>query len=249
MKIFYSSLILSAFAVFTPIGLSQGSVTCPTVWINGPTSDSAANEPLVFTARVTRLNPTAQPKFRWEISAGTILSGQGTPSVTIDTTGLGGVTVTAKVIVEGMATDCPKGASRSASILPLGIACGLPFDTYGDISIDDEEARLDNFAIQVLNDETSTGYILFYAGRSSYEEEGTERLKRAKEYLVRKREMPPERIITIDGGYREDFTIILIVAPSKANPPVAMPSLSPPEIELTKPRPKSPAKRPRTNPY
>ncbi len=237
MKLLYRSLILLPFAVFTPIGLSQESVTCPTVWINGPTSDSTANEPLAFTARMTRLNPTAQPKFRWEVSAGSILSSQGTPSITIDTTGLGGITVTAKVTVEGMATDCPNEASRSCNILPPGFACSLPFDTYGDIGFEDEKARLDNFVIQLFNQETSTGYIFFYAGKRSYEGEAEERLLRAKNYLVKKRKITPERIVTIDGGYNEDLSVTLIIAPHGATPPVAMPTLSPGEIELTKPRP------------
>ena len=111
----------------------------------------------------------------------------------------------------------------------------MPFDQYGDIRFEDEKARLDNFAIQLLNFKGSMGYILAYAGKRTYEGEAAERLLRAKNYLVKVREMDPARIITIDGGYQEEFSVSLIIAPPGAIPPSAKPGLSPAEIELTKP--------------
>src|SRR6266536_2529177 len=36
------------------------------------------------------------------------------------------------------------------------------FDEFGDIKCEDEMARLDNFAIQLLHDTTTTGVIIFY---------------------------------------------------------------------------------------
>ena len=198
---------------------------------------------MVFTARLSGLNPTARPEFRWETSAGTIVSGQGSPSVTIDTVGLGGVTVTARVTVTGIATTCPTEASRSSNVYREGIVCALPFDSYGEIQFEDEKARLDNFVIQLFKAEAATGYIFVYAGRRSYEGEAVERLLRAKGYLVKVRKIDPKRIITIDGGYREDVEVSLIIAPQGANAPVPMPTISPGEIELTKPRPRDLVKR------
>jgi len=238
MKIPYHCLALVVLTFFAPsVGFGQVVKKCPTVWIAGPTTEVEAGTSIVFTAQLTGLNPTTQPKFRWELSAGTIMVGQGTASVTVDTTGLGGVVVTARVFVGGVSKDCPTQASRSSNVLPSGFVCGLPFDSYGDIGFEDEKARLDNFAIQLLNQETSTGYIFVYAGRRSYEGEAAERLLRAKDYLVKKRRIPAVRIITIDGGYKEDLDVTLMIAPQGATAPVAMPTLSPGEIELTKPRP------------
>jgi hypothetical protein len=48
-----------------------------------------------------------------------------------------------------------------------GFVCGLPFDTYGNIRFSDEKARLDNFAIQLQNQEDAHGQIIVYAGRKA----------------------------------------------------------------------------------
>jgi hypothetical protein len=189
------------------------------------------------------LNKPARPEYRWEVSSGTIVSGQGTPAITVDTVGLGAVVVTARVSVGGLSQACPTEASRSVSILPPGVVCDLAFDQYGDIRFEDEKARLDNFAIQLLNYKGATGYIFAYAGKQTYEGEAAERLLRAKNYLVKVRDMDPARIITIDGGYRQEFSVSLIIAPPGAAPPSAMPTLSPAEIELSKPRPRDLEKR------
>ena len=231
-------LVVLVAALFAPVYVhGQATSSCPAVWVNGPTSDVPHGKPIVFSARLNP-NATSRPEFRWEISAGTIVSGQGTASITVDTAGLGGVTVTARVMVSGIATLCSTEASRSANVYPEGIICGLPLDNYGDINFEDEQARLDNFAIQLTNEPDATGYIFVYAGRRTYEGEAEEHLIRARRHLVEYREIDADRVVTINGGYKEELNTILIIAPKGAAPPVAMPELSPHEIELTKPVPK-----------
>lgn len=249
MNMPHRHLALVALALLTPsVGFSQVTEKCPTVWVDGPSTEITVPTPIVFTARLTGLNPTARPQYRWDVSAGSIVSGQGTHTITIDTTGLGGSVVRAKVSVGGVSTTCETEASRSSTILPEGIVCGLPFDSYGDVSFENEEARLDNFAIQLLNQETATGYIIVYAGKRTYEGEAAERLLRAKDYLVKRRQIDPNRIITVDGGYKEDFGVTLIIAPMGAAPPSAMPTLSPGEVEFTKRRRKPVSKKAGTIP-
>lgn len=80
-------------------------------------------------------------------------------------------------------------------------------DTYHDVPIEIEEARLDNFAIALQEVSDSKGYIIAYAGRHARADEAQTRAKRAKNYLVNKRDIKTERIVIIDGGYREDFTL------------------------------------------
>ena len=200
----------------------------------------------MFIARLTGLSPTAQTAFQWEVSVGTILSGQGTPQLTVDTAGLGGQLVTAKVSIGGLATACSVEASHSYPI-PLPPPCGLAFDQYGRINFEDEEARLDNFAIQLFSFPKAQGYIFAYAGRDSMKGEAAKRLLRAKAYLVGSRQMPPGRIVTVDGGYKEEFQVDLIVVPPGAIAPIAMPTLSPSEVETLKVGPKSPARTARRN--
>ncbi len=199
--------------------------------------------PIVFTAKLNTVVPTANLEFNWQLSAGTITAGEGTASITVDTVGLGGQDLAATVEVFGLSTTCSTVATRSVSISQVWPGCNLPFDQYGDIRFDGDQPRLDNFAIELLNQKTSKGYIFVYAGRRTYAAEAAERLLRAKDSLVKVRKMDTARVITIDGGYMEDFYVDLIIAPPGAAPPYSMPTLSPTEIELTKPRPRDLVKR------
>ena len=116
--------------------------------------------------------------------------------------------------------------------------CGLAFDEFGDIKFEDEKARLDNFAIQLSMNEEQRGSIIVFAGRQTYENEAKERLKRAKNYLVNVRKIDPNQILTVDGGYREDFQVYFYIIPPGADPPSLEADVSHTEIQFTKRRPK-----------
>jgi hypothetical protein len=61
-----------------------------------------------------------------------------------------------------------------------------PFDFYSDIAFNDEKARLDNFAIFLLNEEPQyKGYIIVYAGQRARSGMAQVRAKRAKDYWSR----------------------------------------------------------------
>jgi hypothetical protein len=95
------------------------------------------------------------------------------------------------------------------------------FDEYGNIAFNDEKARLDNYAIQLQNDPTSTGYIIAYADRTGPVGQAEARAQRAKDYLVNTRGIDASRITTIDGGCRETLAVELFVCQSGATAPTA----------------------------
>ena len=134
--------------------------------------------------------------YNWTVSAGTITSGQGTSSITVDTKGTGGQTITATVEVGGVDPTCNRTASCSTPVKPKP-ALPRKFDEYGNIRFNDEKARLDNFAIQLQNEPTATGAIVGYG---SCDAEGTTRANRAKDYLVNTRGIDASRLNVIDGG-------------------------------------------------
>ena len=229
--------VLVTFVVST----AQSSDRCQILSVES-SAQADAGTSIVFSAKLNTVVPTAKPEFKWQISAGTIISGEGTSSITVDTSGLGGQSIEATVSVSGISTLCSTSATQSVAVLSPP-QCGMPFDEYGNIRFEDEKARLDNFAIQLFNQKSATGYIFAYAGKLTYEGEAAGRLLRAKNYLVKVRDMDPARIIVVDGGYQEEFRVTLILVLPGATPPLAMPTLSPAEIELTKPRPRDLAKR------
>ena len=63
-------------------------------------------QPVTFTASVTGGPEGFAPTYNWSVSAGTITSGQGTSTITVDTAGLGGQTVTATVSIGGADPTC-----------------------------------------------------------------------------------------------------------------------------------------------
>jgi hypothetical protein len=112
------------------------------------------------------------------------------------------------------------------------IICVLAFDNYGDIRFSDEQARLDNFAIQIDHEPKNTGYIIVYAGRKALVAEAQLRANRARDYIVNVRHIDPARVKAVDGGYREDLTVYLYILPVGATPPVAEPSIDPKDVQI-----------------
>ena len=127
------------------------------------------------------------------------------------------------------------------------------FDEMGDPSCDDAKARLDNFGVQLQQDPTTKGYIIFY-GRKSYR--NTVYNKRAKrymtaqilprrgeararmtpwiDYLISNRGLGASRVELIDGGYREESAMEFWIAPSGAKPPTPTPTLTEKEVKFRK---------------
>jgi hypothetical protein len=187
---------------------------CPSISVSCP-SDVEAGSPITFNASVT--GGPDSPTYNWSVSAGTITSGQNTSSITVDTTGLGGSSVTATVDVGGVEPACGRTASCTTSVRTIVRQEARKFDEYGDIRFNDEKARLDNYAIQLQNEPTSQGYIIAYG---TCEGQGQARADRAKNYLVNTRGIEAGRITTVDGGCRADLAVELWIVPTGANPPV-----------------------------
>lgn len=187
---------------------------CPNISIYCPDT-VAVGQPLTFTANVSGGTANVTPAYRWTISAGQITSGQGTTSITVDTTGLGGQAVTAKVEVLGYELDCAATCTAQVPQPPRP----KPFDEFGNIARDDEKARLDVFAIQLQNEPGSRGYIVVYPAATSKPNEAQRRADRAREYLVNTRGMDAGRVITLIGPQRDAFTVQLWVVPAGAEPP------------------------------
>lgn len=99
---------------------------------------------------------------------------------------------------------------------PSSMTPNSPFDDYGNICWENEQARLDNFAIQLQNQPTATGEIMVYAGRLSCVDEAKYRGNRGRDYLMKKRGVPSHQIIVKDGGFQQDVRTMLIIVPKGA---------------------------------
>ncbi|HSE16546.1 MAG TPA: Ig-like domain-containing protein [Pyrinomonadaceae bacterium] len=188
---------------------------CPVVSVSCPT-DVDANQPITYTASVSGGAPDATWTYNWSVSAGTISSGQGTSTITVDTTGLSGQSVTATVSIGGADPSCTGTTASCTTSIRTPPPQSIKFDEYGNIRFNDEKARLDNYAIQLQNSPGSTGTIIVYGSCAG---EAQQRGDRAKDYLVNTRGIEAGRITVVDGGCRADLTVQLWVVPQGATAP------------------------------
>jgi len=185
--------------------------SCPTLSISGGGVTQPGND-MNFTA-----TSSGDVTYNWSVSAGTIKSGQGTSSISVDTTGLAGQNVTATVNIGGSAIDPSCGCTTSAS--ETGSVAALPtanlVDQYGKLSNDDVKARIDGFYTQLNNDPTSKGYIIIY---------GTPAQIKAARAQINKaiafRKYDASRVTIVEGPPQGDeVQVKLYLVPAGANDP------------------------------
>jgi hypothetical protein len=184
--------------------------------------------------------------YTWTLSPANarIISGAGTPTITVDSTGLAGQRITATVVVDDGSGDpmCRQTAQASTNVPPppKRTIVGREFDTCCSCSYDDQKARLDNLAVELQNDPTTTTYIFAYGGRTSQIGQADRLLARSRDYLVSQRGVDASRIVLVNGGFREEDCTEMWVVPRGATPPQPSPTVQPGDV---RPRPASRTRR------
>jgi len=219
----------------------QPAISCPTVSVSCPdTAQENLEDALTFTANVSGGDPNVTPTFNWTVSAGVISSGQGTSTINVDTTGIGGQTVTATVDVGGFDRQCPTSNSCTTSVLKKATGPPVKFGEYVTRDLNANKAQLDKFVLALEQDPTAQGYLISYGGRTSRPEDAQKAADNATEYTMKTRNIDGARTLSGVGGYREQPTVELWLAPDGATPPTATPTVDPKDV---KPAPAKPEKK------
>lgn len=185
---------------------------CPTISVSGPAGITNPGDTITFTAN----GGSSDTTYNWSVSAGTIESGQGTPSITVSTTAdMAGGNVTATVETGGTPAECncPNTASETAGIATVPEARLI--DDFGDLRPDDVKARLDALFADLGNNPNDQGYVISY---------GTDRQIAARERIIRQhiafRRFDASRITIVRGGDTGEGvrTKLYSVPPGAANP-------------------------------
>jgi hypothetical protein len=177
----------------------------------------------------TAMNAGTAPipiRYDWKVSGGRITSGLGTPSITVDTGGFGGQTITADLDVNDDTYD-----NRCRQVLSVPTEVGRippPPTPYQCVDFpatthDADKARFDNCVIQVQNTPDAQLYVIIYPGtdRRSRTANTYERTsKMLLDYMVKTRGLDPRRIQIVKGPERISTTYVLWVVPPGATPPV-----------------------------
>lgn len=151
MKLLLSSAIVIAFVAAA--GFSQ----CPVISVSGPSGLTQPGENMEFRVDAGVVGPKLT--YSWSVTAGTIIEGQGTDRIKVNTDrSIAGTNVTATVSIEGLASSCINSASGTA-LVDMGIACGLSIDDWGKLKPNEERGRLDAFLNELANNPTNQGII------------------------------------------------------------------------------------------
>jgi hypothetical protein len=209
-----------------------------------PVNISAPNqvtegEIITFTADVA-YSGNSPVKYTWKVTpaSASIISGLGTSTLNIDSTGLGGQRIIATLTADDGSSDpaCAQSAQAVATIAPIKkvLIVAREFDECNNCAFDDQKARLDNLAVELQNEPTTRAYIIAYGGRTSPVGQVERLITRARDYLVTARGISASRLSVVNGGYREADSVELWVVPSGAAAPQATPTVQAGEIKRRK---------------
>lgn len=107
--------ILGFVAAFVISAVAQ----CPTISVMGPSGITVPGENWIFTAKVEGAD-LSKIKYQWTVSVGKIVSGQGTPIISVPMKEeMLGEAVTATVKIIGLPENCPNTASATGEITDL----------------------------------------------------------------------------------------------------------------------------------
>ena len=226
---------------YTPKKYAPPTSPCPyPVIISSPPTVNDGDL-ITFTADVS-YSGTSALNYVWTVTPGDarIVSGAGTPTITVDSTGLGGQKIVATLVVDDgsgepacrVTTSAPTTVTRKEVPPP---EC-RKFDEFPSIAFDDTKARLDNLAIELQNAPDATAYIFVYAGRNSRTGQADALGRRAADYLVNSRGVDSRRINITNGGYRDEDYIEIWICPPGATTPQASPTVQPGDVQPTRER-------------
>lgn len=192
-------------------------------------------EIITYTADVS-YGGTADVRYNWKVTPASarIISGAGTSTLNVDSTGLGGQRIIATLTADDGSSDpaCAQSAQAVSIIKPLEkkIIVAQEFDECNSCSLDDQKARLDNLAVELQNDPSTRAYIIAYGGRMSPLGQVEKLTSRARDYLVTKRGIDVSRLTVVNGGFREEDSVELWIVPSGAAAPRPTPTVQASEV-------------------
>jgi hypothetical protein len=209
-----------------------------------PVNISAPNgvtegEIITFTSDVT-YSGTAPLRYTWKVtpSKAQIISGLGTPTLNVDSTGLGGQRITATLTADDGSSDpaCAQSAQAVSIVAPIKKTAivAREYDECENCTFDDQKARLDNLGVELQNDPTTRAYIIAYGGRMSPVGQVEKLMSRAREYMVAQRGIDASRLTIVNGGFREEDSVELWIVPRGAAAPQPTPTVQAGEIKRRK---------------
>lgn len=110
-----NQLLLAVIALFSGTALLAQNSDCPTIRLNSGQMEYKDGETANFGASVIG---SGNYTYNWSVSAGSISSGQGTSSITVNTKGQADNSITATVELGGAPRECYSTQSSTVIVTP-----------------------------------------------------------------------------------------------------------------------------------
>jgi hypothetical protein len=190
------AILLVVFITTEVFGQNMSVGSCPSVAIRGPAGITLPGEIANFSAEITGPIPS-DVKYSWSVTAGTVVSGQGTLLLQVRTPKTGEYTMTVSLRISGLPQSCPNTFSETGGVTVYP-ATEL-IDAYGPVSTRAEILRLKKAVERLRKSPGSLLYLIIYPSISS--RSADRRIYRLKKSLKKL-------------GLVEDFTVV--VGPNSA---------------------------------
>lgn len=158
---------------------------CPRVMVSGPAGITNPGDSFHFTATIDKA-PSNPIDYRWTVSTGSIVDGQGTDKIRVDVDweAVDGITVTATVEVLGLAKECPNTYSLTAGVSHTRPAAVLE-DEYSTSISRIDNARLLAFVVEMNKSPSSFAYVYEYFVPGTRKTAVRRKITRTKAALVK----------------------------------------------------------------
>ena len=214
------------------------STLCPTINVQAqPGQIVRDGQRMFFTANIAGGDPKVIPVIVWNTTAGTVVQGQNTRRIEVDTAGAGSSSdreLRAEIWVGGYAPECMMQASGMVRIIPPAVK----FGEFGEVDEATFKRNLETLST-FLSQTPDSLYLIAYAGRNSDRSFTVTWVRRIRDALTAAG-LSPGRLRATDGGLREEPMFEFWTVPSGAVPPQPTPTLKRSDLA---PR-TAPAKRP-----
>ncbi|MGB7209405.1 MAG: hypothetical protein WBD27_12140 [Pyrinomonadaceae bacterium] len=171
---------------------------CPTISVIGPAGITEPGELFFFSAKIDGEVPK-NISYRWSVSKGEVIEGQGSLSIKVRAEWKTEITLTATLEVVGLPEGCPKAASETAGMtIDMG---PLLVDEFSLAPVRIDKPRLSSFVDELKRNKYSYGYIIEYFTPETKRRVLDRKVAMITNYLTKTKGIDPKgfKIVIVEG--------------------------------------------------